>query len=484
MSERSDFLWLTAGRVLSAVIALASVRAVTTYLSPDQYGELALLISVQTFCGLFLVNPIGQYINLNTHSWFSDKTLRPRLNCYWGYVLLISSVGSLAAWLLIDPLMQPQLPLMLFAMYLTVVASTWNATLIPMLNMLGFRRSSVILTLITSCASLSASMYIVSWEPSATGWFVGQMIGLSIGGGIASFIIHKSVFGKNSKPRIVKLIDRKTIFAYCVPLAIATGLMWLQLSGYRFVVERYWGLKELAYFAIGLQLAYQLWSLAESIATQFLYPYFFQRISQGANYEEKQSALSDLLSILLPAYLILMGLSIIAAPYLLKLLVSAQFYGGVKFFIVGTVVEFCRVSANLLSNAAHAKRATGTLVLPYAAGVVFIYFGLYIFGLKGFEIWWAGIALIVGGVIMLVLLALRMYGQLKFKVYSAGLVAACVLSLVMSGVAFFLPVFISFAHVFIVMITLCSIGLISLFILLYNNPALGRMLNAKLGRGR
>ena len=48
---------VSGGRLAAALMALVTIRAVTTFLTPEQYGALALLIAVQTFCGFFLVNP-------------------------------------------------------------------------------------------------------------------------------------------------------------------------------------------------------------------------------------------------------------------------------------------------------------------------------------------------------------------------------------------------------------------------------------------
>ncbi len=82
------------GRLAAALMALISIRAVTTFLTPEQYGELALLIAVQTFCGLFLINPIGQHINLHTHAWWDDGTLMARLKSYRRYIFVVSFVGA------------------------------------------------------------------------------------------------------------------------------------------------------------------------------------------------------------------------------------------------------------------------------------------------------------------------------------------------------------------------------------------------------
>src|SRR5450759_367973 len=137
------------GRLVSALMALIAIRAVTTFLTPEQYGELALLITVQMFCGLFLINPVGQHINLHTHAWWDDGTLMARLKSYRRYVFVVSLVGLAVVLGMGKHHSVEQLLWTAAAMLAMVVAGTWNATLIPMLNMLGFRAASVLWGIIT-----------------------------------------------------------------------------------------------------------------------------------------------------------------------------------------------------------------------------------------------------------------------------------------------------------------------------------------------
>ena len=86
---KRDFILLASGRFAAALMALVAIRVVTTYLTPAQYGELALLLTVQMFCGLFLINPVGQHINFHTHAWWDDGTLMVRLGAYQRYILVV-----------------------------------------------------------------------------------------------------------------------------------------------------------------------------------------------------------------------------------------------------------------------------------------------------------------------------------------------------------------------------------------------------------
>ena len=291
------------------MIALISIKAVTTYLPPEQYGALAILITVQMLCGLFLINPVGQHINLHTHAWWDDKTLIPRLRSFRLFVMISACIGSAVSLVAVNSQAPHDTLITMSAIFVMVMAATWNATLVPMLNMLGFRNQSVFWSIVSSSTSLLSSILLVTIWPSARSWFIGQALGLMVGAIGARFqLTRKTASTKEEINRTSSLLTKKEILTYCLPLSLAAGLMWIQLSGYRIAIEHFWGLEKLGYLAIGLQISGQIWALAESLAIQFLYPFFFRRVSERSSSAEIELAISDLLNTLGPIYVLLAGL--------------------------------------------------------------------------------------------------------------------------------------------------------------------------------
>lgn len=468
------------GRLASALMALVAIRAVTTFLTPEQYGELALLITVQMFCGLFLINPVGQHINLHTHAWWDDGSLMARLKSYPYYVLAVSLVGGTVALFMGKQYSINQYYWTAVTVLAMVAAGTWNATLIPMLNMLGFRAASVFWSIITVAIGLAASIFLVLWTPSATAWFAGQTIGMGVGALGARYVLRSRA--SRSQHSLVKLhlLNKRTVLTYCLPLAVATGFMWLQLSGYRFVIESYWGLAHLGFLAIGLQLAGQVWAIVESLVMQFLYPFFYRRINELEKQAEVELAFSDLLNTLVPVYFVITGLIMMAAPYLLKVLVASKFQDAIIFIILGAGIELSRVLGNLLSNAAHVKRKTKSLTLPYAVGSITALSLIYIAGAWHMEIVWAGVALMMGAIAMLVVMWVSMRRQVWFDLDSSRWIWGAVAMLTMAMLIFWLPR-VSCLGAAVGMLMLVSIPAGSAAIaLLWKNPATLRLLSVQL----
>ncbi|NOS97699.1 MAG: hypothetical protein HOP25_04425 [Methylotenera sp.] len=480
MALKRDLILVSGGRLVAALIALVTIRAMTTILNPEQYGELVLLIAVQVFCGLFLINPTGQYINLHTHAWWDDGTLSARLKPYRQYVMVVALVGAGLVFGMSKHYSVEQLFIAATAMAVMVVAGTWNATLIPMLNMLGFRASSVLWATITTAIGLASSIFLVLWLHSATAWFAGQAIGLGVGALGARLTLQGHGLRAKHNQSSLPLLNRHTILAYCLPLAMATGFMWLQLSGYRFVVESYWGLAQLGFLAVGLQLAGQLFSLAESLAMQFFYPLFYRRVSAHENLAEVELAFSDLLNTLVPVYFVLTGLLILSAPYLLKVLVAPQYQNAIFFVTLGAGIELCRVLGNLVSNAAHIKRKTTSLALPYAVGAITTLGLIYVAGVLQMKVDWAAVALLLGAMVMLVTMLISMYLQVKFSIDLKRWFGGAAIMLVMTLLAIGTPKAAGLVLAIGILIVVTIPAIVAVLLLLWKNPAALRLLNVQL----
>jgi len=462
------------------LIALISIRAVTSFLPPEKYGELAILITIQMLCGLFLINPVGQHINLNTHRWWDDKTIIPRLKSYRFYVIASSTFGAIIALGVFPPTNSTMIILNIFPVFAMVVAGTWNATFIPMLNMLGFRGHSVFWSIVTSSTSLVTSILLVAIWTSATSWFVGQAIGMAVGALGARYQLNKQVSVEIRRQPKIPLLSKDVIISYCLPLSLAAGLMWIQLSGYRFAIQFYWGLAQLGFIAVGLQLAGQIWALIESLAIQFLYPFFFRRVSEQSDNSEIELAVSDLLNTLVPTYLLIAGLTILTAPYLLKLLVAPEYSDAWLFVAAGAIVELCRALGNLLGNAAHVRRKTISLATPYALGATVIIVCIFYSGTRQLDIKWAAAALVAGALAMIVSMTANMYTQVKFKLDKFRCFSSLLCMLGMASLIDSIPYASSWISAIGYIIITSLIVACLLFIMLWKNPATSRLLSVQL----
>jgi O-antigen/teichoic acid export membrane protein len=358
-----DIVLIIVGRVVIALAGLVSLRVMTHYFSPEKYGEYSLLIVIQSMCGLVLVSPLGQYLNVNTHKWYDEQTLFARLDSYRVYLFFVSLVSSGLVLVFLSDKVE-KLIMSAFSLFIIVWALNWNSTLVPLLNMLGARVAFIVWSILTAIMGLLGSIFFVIYvSPDASSWLLGQAIGMVIGVLGAKYSLSK--FLLRVKKEKHRMVTKSVVMSFCLPLSVATLFMWFALNGYRLFVEHFWGLAALAFFVVGFQVAGSLWSLVGTIAMQFLHPYYYRASSDTKNEVKLINALSDLANILIPVYIFLSVIMLLGAKQIFYILVDEQYFGAIKFFYLAVIVELVRASSYIFTHAVHVKRNTKMLIRPY-----------------------------------------------------------------------------------------------------------------------
>ena len=432
---KSDLLWVAGGRLVAALATLVAIRVATTLLEPSEYGLFTVLATFQMFCGLFLINPVGQYINRHTHEWGDDGSLYARLVRFRSYVLVAAAAGALAVgiWAALAPTPSPRLIAYMLVVFGMVVAATWNATYVVLLNMFGHRASSVLWGTGTVVLGLAFSSLLVVVFGGGLSWFAGQATGMALGALGARHVLLKTR-PKLALAPVKPLLEAGALRQYILPLAVATGFMWCLVSGYRLVIDLHWGLAALGALAVGFTLATQLWGLAESLGMQYLFPLYYRRIAHAGK-EEGAQAFSDLLNTLGPVYVVLAAAMLPSAAALLKVFVSAQYANVVLFLQWGALFEFCRVAGNLLGSAAQVERRMTGLILPYLAGALVLAVGLLALGQRSAPIEHAAALVAASGAVMLLVMGVLMRWRLPYRFDLARWGFACaVLACSVAGV--------------------------------------------------
>lgn len=407
---------LAAGRAAQVAIAFATLRFATSALSPYEFGLFALLTGFKTLFGLFLISPVGQHVNRHTHEWFAEHSLISHLKTYNRYIVMISVLAglSLLAWMWVrDSLSAFALPNALI-MAAVVLAGTWNATLIPMLNMLGKRAQAVYLELITAVLTLLSAIALCKLQNSGVMWFAGSIVGSLIGASLAWRLLIKmqSIASQTSKK---PFLYTTTIRHYCLPLAVATGLMWFYTTSYRYVIEWYWGAETLGAFAFCYIFASQVWAVFETLMTQFIYPYFYRAIAHQAATAHDQ-AYNNLVNIVLPIYLFLLAMLVAGADVLMPLIANGPAYQSmINLLPLAFLFEFFRVVTALLSQGSQVEKTTHQNIPPYALGGVCVITGSVICAELNLNMQDVAIAMALSGTLMLISMYLKMRNHVSLR---------------------------------------------------------------------
>ena len=404
------------GRAAQFILLLLVMRIATTYLPPQEMGRMSLITAATAFFALFLVNPVGMFINRRLHAWDALGRAKYYLKLHWVYLFLVSvfTAGFLAILNRIHAFDFHFNTLWLLVLVCgSLVFNTVNQTAIPSLNMLEFRGRFVTLTLATIGAGLISALLLVrSFEATAEYWLLGLLIGQSLFAivGVKLFfdrLVPETPVGQPTRAHLGLLFD----FAW--PVAISVGFNWLQTQGYRFFVADSLGLTALGLFVVGYGISAGLIAAFESVLTTYFQPRFYKRVSNN-NKAEQSLEWNKYAGAILPSLMLVTFLLAGLAPELTRLMVGPAYQSASQFVVWGVLAEGARVLAGVYSMSAHAKMKTRLLLLPNVLGAATCIALIWVLA-PALDAHGVGLARAVAGIAMVVAMHLIMTVALEIK---------------------------------------------------------------------
>ena len=381
------------GRFIQYALLLATLRISTTLLQPDEMGKVSIIVTTVGFFSLFLINPIGTFINRRFLNWDANAIAKKYLRYFWLYLAFISVIASavslgLMFFRVLDLSFHPMALLLLVGG--SIFLGTLNQFTIPILNLMGYKRWFMGLTIATSLLSLlCAAGLTLGFTKDAQFWLSGLLIGQGLMGVFGLLVFYQ----KLKKPVQNDLghsrldpgaLSRLLHFAW--PIALAVGLGWLQSQAYRYQLTESLGLASLGLFVAGFGISSGLIAGFDSMVTTYFGPIFSRRLSQMDS-EHYGLVWQHYANAVIPS-LMLTGFLIIAlAPELTKILLGPSYQASGVFVIWGALAEVARTATGVYALGAHAKMNTRLLILPnfLGAGLALLLVPLFapIYGLQG-----------------------------------------------------------------------------------------------------
>ncbi len=419
------------GRAAQFILLLLVMRVATTYLPPEEMGRLSLITAATAFYALFLVNPVGMFINRRFHAWDALGRAKYYLKLHWIYLIVISAVAAVSLGLLnrIHTFgFQFNTTWLLVLVCGSLLFNTVNQTAIPLLNLLELRGRFIALTLATIGVGLvSAFLLVRAFETTAEYWLLGLLVGQAV-----FALIGVKLFFEKLQPEVpIEMLSRtrlRLLFHFAWPVAISVGFNWLQTQGYRFFVADSLGLVALGLFIAGYGISAGLMAAFESVLTTYFQPRFYKRVSTSS-LAEQSLAWNNYAGAILPSLILVTFLLAGLAPELTRFIVGPAYQSASQFMVWGVLAEGARVLAGVYSMSAHAKIKTRLLLLPNLLGAVICI--ALIWGLAptlgahgvGLACSLAGIGMVVTmHYMMIVVLEMRLPYRLLLKGTAMGLV--------------------------------------------------------------
>ena len=245
--------------------------------------------------------------------------------------------------------------------------------------------------------------------------------------GLYKYIIKNNYFSFNKVKLAFKKEYIKKIAIFIIPVTITLFLQWGQNQSYRFIIEAKYSLEVLAFVSVGLTVSGTIFGAVESLATQFYTPIYLRQITDASKVD-RAKAWNNLVSYMIPIYLLLAVYVIALSPYLTSLLVAQKFYEAYIYTMFGAIIEFFRVITNLVYMVSQSEVKTSTTIVPYGIGLVFTIILLYFFDMSE-KFWMIPLFLAIANGIIFMILFKNMKKLLEIKIDIINLVTSFILAL-------------------------------------------------------
>jgi O-antigen/teichoic acid export membrane protein len=411
------------------------MRVATSLLSPEEMGKVSLVLTTIAFFAMFLINPVGTFINRRLHSWQASGVARRYLIKYSYYLLLVSFIAAATLPLIYATGVVNfgiSMGWLIFLVCGTLLFNTVNQTAIPSLNMLGDSGRFMLLSIATIATGFAFALLLVWLEkPVAQYWVLGLLAGQALVGVIGARVLFTRLRKPDSghAPTKISRRHRMTLFSFAWPVAFAAGLSWMQGQGYRYLLEGQLGLAHLGLFVAGYGISAGMIAGFESVLTTYFQPRLYREASSNIP-DDQALAWQRYAAAVIPSLVLTTAFIMMLAPELTRLFLGENFQTAAEYVIWGALAEAARVLTGIYSLIAHVHMRTRWLILPNLIGAALSII-LCALLIPGFGAAGAGMGLVLAGFAVVVtmhfLLARHAGGGTPVRPVLLTLVSAVVL---------------------------------------------------------
>lgn len=412
---KRDMLVLVAGNAVQYLTAIVSIKLMTTILSPSEMGRVSIITAIALWFNV-LYNGVGAYVQRNLLAWAGAGTALDYIKKFSSYLLLVSFAGTALLLILrgtvgVGVEISPEW-LVALLIGLTFFAYL-NTGIVGWLNLFGLRGWFVLFSTGVIWAGLIFSCALAYFRGNtAESWLLGQVLGqiavLSFSSIILVKLLKKSPGADlRGQAAAAAPFPLKTIFTFAWPMSVASLLLWMQQSAYRFILEGITSMEVVGLVTVGFGLGLNFINRFEILFNQFYHPVFYKEISSD-DPARKAEAWNAYAYYLLPPALLFSVYIVTGAPFLARIFVGDQFYEVAKTMIAwGVISQLVLVMMTVYSMAGIIQQKTTDFILPNVAGVLVMAVALLL--LAGWNPYTgSGIALTGGALASLLVMRLKM----------------------------------------------------------------------------
>lgn len=396
LKAAKEISWITFGQVLVVLGGLVGVRILTNYLTPTQYGELSLGLSVGLLINVVFIIPISN----GASRFFSSSRLEEDSGNY--FKALFNIIVKVFVLILI-------FSTLLIIIFSSIGFQKWIDLLIASLcfgcffglnnmsnNIQNASRKRHIVAihkgLMTFFRFLFAVLSIKFFGNTTLNTMYGQAVGMFIVFLSQIFFLKKLLNESNSQAiqnQITNYWESK-IIKYSWPFATWGILGWLLNSIDRWALLFFSSAETVGLYAAIYQIGYYPISIIVGLLTNYIEPIYYQKAGDGEDPGKIRNTFRLAMKINLTLVALLLFI-VIFGFYFHGTIFSIfldQKYGSVSY-LLGPMMLVSLLDGNtvLISAVLHTKKETKSLIVPKCttglSGIVLTLIGAYFYDLKG-----------------------------------------------------------------------------------------------------
>lgn len=292
----SELLWVMFGQIASAVGSLVAVRLLTTYLTPEAYGEFSLgntiaVLATQTLFGP-LMNAYVRHWSIYKERQQAQAFLKAAFKLVVWLSLAFLIISSLV-WLILLNKAPQWLSIAICGSLLALVSGY-----ISILNglQLAERQRKIVAWhqgLIQWIQPISAILFILLLTSSSSIALLGYLIGCSITL-FSQLLLFQPILKASKKDSNLSVSSKGILYqviSYAYPFAFWGILTWMQLVSDRWALQVFYGEGTVGFYTVLYQLGYQPITLIGTICVQFIYPILFEQAGDASDLSRVKNAL-------------------------------------------------------------------------------------------------------------------------------------------------------------------------------------------------
>ena len=382
----NDFLIVSGGRLVQVAHAFFSVRLVSELLGATEIGRMNLILAAAFLPSFVFVSPVSNFIASQCIKWYRNRSLHSGVITFYFYLATVAIICGICFFYIKLPGLNDgsKYNRLIIAALIGgyIFGNNGLNALATVLNTLGDRISFVLVTNVAAWGSLGVAYYIsVRSQVNAEAWLGGLIIAQIIVS-VAALLRVNNIQDRSlggGKQSLGGKFTLQGALAFSWPLALATGLYWVNLSGYRFILGYAADMRTIGLLVTGLSFAIAPLSIMDSLFTEFYRPIFYRQVVAGKQVDTT-IAFNRYAALYFPSIIIVSVICGATGRFVARLLVGNDFFGVSWLSGWGAVVQSGYMIYGVCVSLIFTLGCTSRLIVPNLLGAIVTCIGVYIAG--------------------------------------------------------------------------------------------------------